>query len=191
MTKVTRRSAVASGFAAIVVGTGALATTTEQASGQELTIGGFTVDDVHHDSADGMVSDVVANVTAEYALEATTEVTDINMALRAGRDDPDSNTSEIAVGTEQVDATDATGTVTLSGPITYATAFEIADFRPSEAGASVVIPVRFELVAEAVDAGGSVLAEATAETTAEVTVTQEEDVLTFEVGGTGSIEIEE
>ena len=189
MTKVTRRTTVA-GIAALVLGTGALATTTQETAAEPLTIDGFDVADVTHDTPDGMVSDVIANVTAEYGLEATTEVTDIDMALRAGRDDPDSNTSEIAVGTEQVDATDATGTVTLSGPITYATAFEIADFRPSEAGASVVVPVRFELVAEAVDAGGSVLAEATAETTAEVTVTQEEDVLTFEVGGTGSIEID-
>ena len=190
MTKVTRRSAVAGGIAAIVVGTGALATTTEQASGQELTIGGFTVDDVHHDSPDGMVSDVVANVTAEYELEATTEVASLDMTLRAGRDDPDSRTTEIDAASTTPASRDTTGTVDLSGPITYSTAFEIADFRPSEAGASVAVPVRFELVAEAIDSGGSVLAEATAETTAEVTVTQDEDVLTFEVGGTGSIEVD-
>ena len=180
MTKVTRRSAVAGGIAAIVIGTGALATTTEQASGQELTV----------NSPDGMVSDVVANVTAEYELEATTEVDSLDMTLRAGRDDPDSRTTEIDAASTTPASRDTTGTVDLSGPITYSTAFEIADFRPSEAGASVVVPVRFELIAEAIDSGGSVLAEATAETTAEVTVTQDEDVLTFEVGGTGSIEVD-
>lgn len=190
MTKVTRRT-VAGSIAAIVIGTGALATTTEEASGQDLQIGEFVVDDVSHDSPDGMVSDVVANVTAEYALEATTEVASLDMTLRAGRDDPDSNTTEIAAASATPDSQNTTGTVTLSGPITYATAFEIEDFRPGEAGAKVVVPVRFQLVAEAVGLGGTTLAEATATHTAEVTVRQKEDVLTFEVGGTGTIKIEE
>ncbi|UBF23480.1 hypothetical protein HRTV-28_gp42 [Halorubrum tailed virus 28] len=190
MTKVTRRT-VAASFGALVVGTGALATTTEQASGETLTVEGLTVDDVEHDSPDGMVSDVIAEVTAEYALEATTDVATIEFTLRAGRDDPDSDTTEIATESATPDARDTTGNVDLSGPITYASAFQIADFRPSDAGEEVVIPVRVQLVADAIDAAGATLAEDMAEDTAEVTVRQKEDVLTFEVGGSGTIEIEE
>jgi hypothetical protein len=190
MTKVTRRT-VAGSIAAVVVGTGALATTAEQTAAQDLTVDGLTVDDVTHDSPDGMVSDVVADVTAEYALEATTDVASIDMTLRAGREDPDSSTTEIATASATPDARETTGSLTLSGPITYASAFEIADFRPSEAGAKVVVPVRFRLVAEAVGMDGATIAEASVEDTAEVTVRQKEDVLTFSVGGEGTIEVEE
>lgn len=191
MTKVTRRQTVASSLAAVVVGTGALATTTDTASGQDLTVDGLNVQDVEHDSPDGDIQDVIANVTAEYALEATTEVATLEFTLRAGHEDPESNTTEIASESTTPDARETTGSVDLSGPITYATAFDIADFRPSDAGEKVVIPVRFQLVAEAVDAAGEALAEDMAEDTADVTVRQEEDVLTFEVGGSGTIEVEE
>jgi len=190
MTKVTRRQ-TASGIAALVFGTGALAVTTDDADAQELEVGGLEVADVTHDSPDGMVSDVRADVTAEYAIDATTPVATLDLTLRAGRDDPDSSTSEIAATTETIGATTTSGSVDLSGPITYASAFQIADFRPSEAGEQVVVPVRLVLVADAIGEAGGTLASAETETVTEVTVRQQEDVLTFEVGGTGEVVIKE
>lgn len=191
MTKVTRRQTVAASLSAVILGTGALATTTDQTAAETLSIDGLTVDDVTHDSPDGMVSDVRAEVTAEYALEATTDIESIDMTLRAGPKDPDSQTSEIAATSATPDARETSGSLTLSGPITYASAFQIADFRPSDAGATVVVPVRFRLVAEAVDMAGATVAEATAEDVADVTVRQKEDVLTFEVGGTGEVVVDD
>ena len=185
--KVTKRQLIAGGIATFG-GVSAVALTSQPARGETLDIDDLTVDDISHDSPDGNIQDVSVTVSADYAFEATTDVDTLRLSLRAGRSTD--STSEIATETIDISGQSDSGTVELTGPLTYSSGFDIADFRPSDAGEQTKNTAWFILEAELRDSYGQTIASAQTQDGAEILVTQDEDVLSFSVGGSGEITIE-
>lgn len=182
--KVTKRQLVAGSIATVGFGTIAF---TPAVRAESIDIDGLTVADISHDSPDGDIQDVSVTIAADYAFEATTEVDTLRFTLRAGRSAD--STTELATQSVDLNTETDSGTVELTGPITYSSAFDIADFRPAGAGEETQNTVWFILEAELQNTFGDVIAETSATDDATINVTQQEDVLSFSIGGTGEIEI--
>ena len=184
MRKLTRRQAVAYGSTTLVGAGTALALSSERTRAEGVTVDTFDVSDVQHVSPDGMVEDVLVEVTAAYAFETTTDITDVRLELRAGRSED--STTEIAAVERPESGTDGTGETVLDGPLTYSQDFELADFRPLTSGELVVQDVTFELRVTLLS-NSDEIDTAAVFTTNSIEVTNQDDVLELSVGGSGTV----
>ena len=184
----TRRKATVA-VASIAVGAGGFAAFADNAEAQDdVTVDEFSVADIEHESPDGMIEEITLTVDAEYAFETTTEFDSVEFELRVGRSEE--SLSEIAADSIDPTGTQDTGSLELSGPLSWAVDYEIADFRPNESGDTVHQDVACALKVALVR-DGEELDTTRATTDARVTVTNAADVLELSVGGTGTFTIEE
>jgi hypothetical protein len=183
----TRRQLIAGSITLTTLGAGA-ALGTGKAAGQSVSVSQFDVADVNHETPDGMIQEITVTLNTAYEFDATVDIDTVALTLKAGRQAE--SATEIAAKDVPVDAQTDSGTATLEGPLSYAADYEIADFRPGQAGESISKPVVFVLEIDLLQSG-QILAEASQQTESTVNVQQQENVLSVSVGGDGSMAVTE
>jgi len=185
--RTTKRQLIAGSITLTTLGAGA-AFATRPAQGQSVSVSQFDVADVNHDTPDGMIQEITVTLNTAYEYDATVDIDTVALTLKAGRQAE--SATEIAAKDVAVDAQTDSGTTTLEGPLSYAADYQIADFRPGQAGESISKPVVFVLEI-ALRQNGSTLAEASQQTSSTVNVAQQENVLSVSVGGDGTMAVTE
>lgn len=173
----------------MLVGTGTLAAGTVATvalgsnNASATVTGEFSIPDAETVLAGEALNDVRLSCEASWEYDANTTMTGVEVELHVG----DATDTLDLIGRqtrENIAQESLTGTSELSGSLMSASAFDIADFRPSSGSVTrtVVAELRLYVLRD-----GSVEAEAKEQTSVDVTVQDGEITVTAGVGGTGEV----
>jgi len=170
------------GTGTLAAGTvGGIALTSKEASAN--VEGSFSIPDADQTLAGESLQDVRLSATAEWSFEANVTITGVEVELHVGA--AADTLDLIARQTRENVSTDALeGTSELNGSLISAADFDIEDFRPTngEITRTVVAELRLFVLRD-----GEGETDATARTTFDVTVQEDEVTVSATVGGDGEV----